>query len=82
MQYRILYDYAINTGKFYQQHCEMAREGATHRVWALHVRVNVLPLYRKEHHEPYEGMSIAEADLCATELKAYYEQHLAESDGA
>jgi hypothetical protein len=82
MQYRILYDYAINTGAFYQQHCEMAREGASHRVWALHLRVNVLPKYRKELHEPYEGASIAELDLCATELMDYYRNHLDESDGS
>jgi hypothetical protein len=78
MQYRILYDFAINTGKFYDQHCQMASEVATHRVWELHVRVNLLPAYRRELHEPYEGMSIAEIALCATELQHYYSQHVGE----
>ena len=82
MQYRILYDYAINTGSLYPQHCEMAREGADPRVWELHVRVNVLPLYRVELHERYEGMSLAELDLVAKELRDYYINHLNESDGS
>jgi hypothetical protein len=82
MQYRILYDYALNTGKFYRQHCEMAREGALVRIWDLHLRVNVLPHYRRECHEPYEGMSKAELNLCATELLVYYRNHLDESDGS
>lgn len=81
MQYRILYDFAVNTGAFYQQHCQMAREGASPRVWELHVRVNVLPEYRRACHEPYEGASKAELALVATELAAYYRQHLDESDG-
>jgi hypothetical protein len=80
MQYRVLYDFAINTGKFYDQHCMMAREGASPRVWMLHTRVNLLPEYRRDNHEPYEGMSIAELDLCAKELADYYRQHLNESD--
>jgi hypothetical protein len=81
MQYRMLYDFAINTGKLYQQHCAMAREGATPRIWTLHVRANVLPLYRTELQEPYEGLSKAEIDLCAHELATYYHLHLDESDG-
>jgi len=36
-----LYDFAINTGELYQQHCRMALEGADPRIWELHVRVNV-----------------------------------------
>jgi hypothetical protein len=59
----------------------MAREGASPRVWELHVRVNVLPAYRRDCHEPYEGASKAELALCATELAAYYHLHLDESDG-
>jgi hypothetical protein len=82
MQYRVLYDFAINTGKLYDQHCLMAREGASPRVWELHVRVNVLPAYRVERHEPYEGMSKAELSLCAHELATYYHLHLDESDGS
>ena len=77
---RVLFNYAINTGKLYNQHCTMATEVASHRVWELHVRVNVLPLYRKEHHEPYEGMTIAEIAEVATELQHYYSQHVGELD--
>lgn len=75
---RVLIDFAINTGKLYPQHLAMAREGATARVWELHVRVNVLPLYRVEHHEPYEGMSKDELAAVAKELDEYYANHDAE----
>lgn len=75
--------FAINTARFYQQHCDMAEEIATHRMWALHVRVNVLPRYKVEHREPHEGMSIAELDEVATELQHYYSQHVGEKhDGS
>jgi hypothetical protein len=80
MQYRVLYDFAINTGMLYPQHCQMARDGASHRVWELHVRSNVLHSYRRDCNEPYEGMSKGELSLCAKELMDYYRQHLDESD--
>jgi hypothetical protein len=80
MRVQELKDYAINTGKFYNQHCEMAREGATHRVWELHVRANILLDYRREFREPYEGLSTAELSTVATELQRYYINHLDESD--
>ena len=70
--------FAINTGKLYHQHVDMATEVASHRVWELHVRVNVLPLYRKQHHEPYDGLTIAEISEVATELQHYYSQHVGE----
>jgi hypothetical protein len=75
---KVLFDYAVNTGKFYEQHVTMAREGATHRLWALHTRVNILPLYRKEHREPYEGMSIIELDAVADQLIDHYTTHISE----
>ena len=75
---RVLYDYATNTGSLYKQHLDMATEVASIRVWELHVRVNVLPAYKKEHHEPYEGMSVAELLQVATELQHYYSAHVAE----
>lgn len=80
MQTRILYDYAISTGSLYRQHCDMAREDASPRVWELHVRVNVLTEYRRAHHEPYEGMSRDELALVAKELANYYSRHIAEMD--
>ena len=72
--------FAVNTGKFYKQHVDMATEVASLRVWELHVRVNVLPLYRKQHHEPYDGLTIAEISEVATELQHYYSQHVGEMD--
>ena len=72
--------FAINTDKFYKQHVDMATEVASHRVWELHVRVNVLPLYRRAHHEPYDGLTIAEITEVATELQHYYSQHVGEMD--
>lgn len=80
MRVQDLQDFAINTGKFYDQHCQMAREGATARIWTLHVRANVLPLYRKEFDEPYEGMSKIDIDQVAIELRGYYLRHIAEMD--
>jgi hypothetical protein len=75
---KVLFDYAVNTGKFYDQHVNMAREGANLKLWALHLRVNVLPLYRKQMHEPYEGMSIADIDAVADRLIDYYTTHISE----
>ena len=72
--------FAINTGKFYQQHIDMATEVASLRVWELHIRVNVLPEYRRAHHEPYDGLTIAEISEVATELQHYYSQHVGEMD--
>jgi hypothetical protein len=80
MRVEDLKTFAINTAKFYAQHCDMAEQIASHRIWALHVRVNVLPLYRREFHEPYEGMTVAELDEVATELQHYYSQHIGERD--
>ena len=77
---RVLFNYAINTGKLYNQHCTMAREGATLRVWELHVIVNVLPEFKKENDEPYEGLSRAEVSTLGEELRTYYMAHIAECD--
>jgi hypothetical protein len=81
MQYRTLYDFAINSGPFYNQHCHMAREAVSTNLWILHVRANLLPAYKRENYEPYEGMSKAEIALVAKELAAYYVQHVGEVDG-
>jgi len=75
---KVLYDYAINTGKFYDQHLAMAREDASPKMWNLHLRVNVLPLYRRDHHERHEGMSNDELAQVATELADYYRNHISE----
>ena len=77
---RVLYNYAINTGKLYEQHCTMARNAANPTVWELHVKVNVLPAFKKENDEPYEGLSRADVELVATALASYYRTHVAESD--
>ena len=73
-----LYEFAINTGKLYEQHCTMARNAANPTVWVLHVKVNVLPTYKKEADEPYEGMSRVEVGRVATALASYYRIHVAE----
>jgi hypothetical protein len=72
--------FAINTNKFYDQHCLMARECAMPRVWQLHVRVNVLPEYRRTLREPYDGMTMSELSVVASELHVYYSNHLWEMD--
>jgi hypothetical protein len=80
MRIEELKTFAINTSKFYDQHCAMARECATPRIWQLHVRVNVLPEYRRAHREPYDGMTISDLSVVASELHVYYSNHVHESD--
>jgi hypothetical protein len=75
---KYLHDYAVNIGEFYATHCTMARQDASPIVWVLHLTSRVLPRYRREHHEPYEGMSRVDCEECAAELRAYYKAHIDE----
>lgn len=79
MQYRVLYDFAINTGEFYPTHCRMARRAAPLSAWMRQVHVE-LHRYRRELNEHNEGMSNAEIELCAKELADYYHNHIEEMD--
>jgi hypothetical protein len=77
---RALIDYAINTGHFYNRHVRYARERASQSVWHLYVRATLLPHYRRETREPYEGMSEIEIGVVANELMFYYANHIKEMD--
>lgn len=70
--------FAQNTQSFYQKHLTMAKEKQTWLQWFNHVKVWVLPTYRKEMGEPFDGMSIVDLGLVADALKAYYEEHIKE----
>jgi hypothetical protein len=77
---KVLYDYATNTGHFYQRHLRYARDNAPQREWVRYVRADLLPYYRRENHEPFEGMSVTEIEVVANELKFYYGNHIQEMD--
>jgi hypothetical protein len=77
---RTLIDYAINTGHFYNRHLRLTRDNAPPSVWARYIRADLLPHYRREMHEPYDGLSTVEIDLVANELKFYYGNHVQEAN--
>jgi len=70
--------FARNTGDFYAAHCEYARIGADEIRWHIHVTRTVLPRYRLEHSEPYEGLSRDEIALVVAALRAYYARKIKE----
>lgn len=78
MRVQALVLYATNEGLLYPRHLELAREGAGLEVWVSHVRRAVLPAYRHQFNEPYEGLSLEDMANVAAELKAYYANHIEE----
>jgi len=67
--------FTINTGKFYKLHCDMA--GRDLSEWVAHVTCRAVPRYCQEV-EPVRA-SCAVCIEVARNLKAYYEQHVAET---
>ena len=70
--------FARNTGDYYAEHCELAKSNAPLERWEQHIRVRVLPRYRREENEPYEGLSRLEIKAAAAALKVYYKRKLTE----
>jgi hypothetical protein len=77
---RVLFDYATNTGHFYNRHLRLARDAAPVHMWARYIRADLLPYYRREQHEPFDGMSCEDIDTLASKLMDYYANHIMESD--
>jgi hypothetical protein len=77
---KFLFDYAINTGHFYNRHLRLSRDAAPVHVWARYIRADLLPYYRREQHEPFDGMSCEEIDTVASKLMDYYANHIQEMD--
>ena len=69
-----------NCGDLYDKQCNWARNGAPLSKWQQHVRMELLPRYRREEHEPYEGLSLAALEAVAKELKRHYERLVKEID--
>ena len=70
--------FATNTGKLYPRHLSLAKAGATLKGWENHVKTLVLPEYRFELREPYEGLSLVAIEQVAKELSDYYAEHVKE----
>lgn len=70
--------FARNTGSFYQDHVLMAKNHHSIGDWETHIVKNVIPIYRRECNEPYDGMSWSEIGQASEELRAYYKQHIKE----
>jgi hypothetical protein len=70
--------YATNEGKLYNEHRAYAADKVGTRTWETHVIYKVLPLYRKEFHEPFEGASHANIEEAAVFLQKYYIRELEE----
>jgi len=87
MQVHDLTLYAINTSEWYETHKALAHaKTLAHPVvvfitWRQHVINTVIPAYRREFHEPYEGMSEEEVKEVARNLQEHYEIHVAELEG-
>jgi hypothetical protein len=77
MQERALFDYATNTGSFYEEHLRMALDHATARMWLARTSF-VLRTFRREFNEPYDGLSRDELAAVAQQLRTYYVEHVQE----
>jgi hypothetical protein len=77
---KFLFDYAVNTGHFYNRHLRLSRDAVPVHVWARYIRADLLPYYRREQHEPFDGMSCEEIDTVASKLMDYYANHIQEMD--
>lgn len=70
--------FAQNTASLYPLHREMVEKGVIWRLWFNHVKFQVIPLYRKEMNEPFDGMSLDNLGEVADKLRCYYNQHVKE----
>lgn len=68
--------YAINTGEFYEIHCNLARRFVGTAVWINHLIDRVIPRYCREVEPVWATYATALA--AAKELAAYYQQHIKE----
>lgn len=76
-----VYDLVLSAksyGSLYEGFKDLAKRSANLKDWRIHVRTKVIPEYRKECHEPMEGMSLTNIEKVAKELKEYYEEHIEE----
>jgi hypothetical protein len=75
--------YAINTGKLYKRHLELARKTQDGRdiygieEWIGHVKHSVLERYRREI-EPVSAKPLT-IQMVARSLRDYYQNHLRET---
>jgi hypothetical protein len=70
--------YAKNCGNLYPVMCGMAKTNAPQRSWETFVKLTIIPQYKRECHEPFEGMSLDEISETATDLKDHYAEHVKE----
>lgn len=77
--------FATNTGALYAEHVKLARQLKEYgtaayavRQWAQFIKSVTLPMYRRELHEPYEGLSLDDIDSVARQLADHYAQHVRE----
>ena len=73
-----LADYAINTSEFYDTHILLIKNNRPFVDWQYHVKVRILSKYKREMHEPFEGMSLDDIDTTANILIEYYVDHVKE----
>lgn len=69
--------YVKNTGEMYKGNCALAQTNVSFDTWYRQAH-NGLLRYRRECREPNEGMSEADLQEAARQLKAYYEAHVKE----
>ena len=62
--------YAKNNQDLHEEQISMAVLPVEN--WGIHVRIAVLPSYRRELHQPYEGMTLDNLHEVAEQLREYY----------
>jgi hypothetical protein len=67
-----------NTGDYYRAYCNMARRNDDISEWSRHLKDWAIPRYRRECREPDASISSRDRVKAATELRAYYRQHINE----
>jgi hypothetical protein len=72
--------YARNNEKLDEIMYRMAKRHCTINQWTEIVGHNIIPCYRRELNEPFDGMSKYDIQLAARRLKEIYEDELEEEE--
>jgi len=81
----VLFQYATTTGEFYNKYCDMARRNVDFVYWTAHVRDAVIPGYELDFHCKMANIGFDRERIivdAASDLRAYYINHIKETKGS
>ena len=72
MEIKHLVNFAVGDDRLDKWQLKLLQDNASLVEWSFHIHNYVIPAYRRQRHQPKEGMTVKSIETAAKQLQAIY----------